>query len=113
MLACTETVTVVKCDGEIYTATVYVGVSWFEKVQIKLEGKGMVYANAVKVRIPADALPPSGLLPEEGDHIIRGQLPLGTVIQKPADLAAFHPCKVMGVSDNRRGGIPHVAVMAQ
>ncbi len=112
MLGCNETVTVVKCDGEAYTATVFEGVSWFDKTQVKTENSGLVFANAVRVRIPADAQEGKPL-PAVGDHIIRGGLPEGTVIRTPAELAAYHPRKVMAVGDNRRGGLPHVTVTGQ
>lgn len=110
MLACTDAITLVKCDGEAYTATVIDRVSWYDKTQVKVEGTGLVFSNAVKVRIPASANAP---LPEVGDYILRGTLPQGIVLEKPADLAPFHPRKVMAVADNRRGGLPHVAVVGQ
>lgn len=113
MLACDDTITLVKCDGETYTATVIDGVSWYDKTQVKVEGTGLVFSNAVKVRIPASVISVNGPLPEVGDHIIRGLLPLGTVLERPADLGPFHPRKVMAVADNRRGGLPHVAVVGQ
>lgn len=113
MLACDETITLVKCDGETYTTTTFVGVSWFDKTQVKVEGTGQVFANAVKVRIPAAVITEAAPLPEVGDHILRGEIPAGTKLEKPADLAPFHPRKVMAVADNRRGGLPHVAVMGQ
>lgn len=111
MVGCTETVTLVKCDGEVYTATVIEGVSWFDKVQVKLESTGLVFANATKVRIPAASIP--AVLPEVKDQIIRGRLPLGLVVEKPADLAPFNPRKVMAVGDNRRGRLGHLVVVCQ
>lgn len=111
MVGCTETVTLVKCDGEVYTATVIEGVSWFDKVQVKLESAGLVFANATKVRIPADSIP--AVLPETGDQLIRGTLPLGLTVEKPADLAPYHPRKIMAVGDNRRGRLAHLAVVCQ
>lgn len=113
MLACDDTITLVKCDGETYTATVIDGVSWYDKTQVKVEGTGLAFSNAVKVRIPASVIPANGLLPEAGDHIIHGMLPEGTTLERPADLAPFHPRKVMAVADNRRGGLPHIAVVGQ
>lgn len=114
MLACDKTVTLIKCDGEIYTGTTIVGVSWFDKVQVKLESTGLVFANATKVRIPAEAIPPTMTdLPEAGDQLILGALPLGFTVTKPADLAPYHPRKIMGVGDNRRGQRPHLVVVCQ
>lgn len=112
MLACNETVTVVRYDddAEAYIATEFVGVSWFDKTQVKLEDKGLVFANAVKVRIPADVLGDKEL-PSVGDHVFLGA-PDGE-ITTPAQLAAYHPRKIMAVGDNRRGGLPHVVVIGQ
>jgi hypothetical protein len=113
MLLCEDTVTIIRCDGMTYTAAELRGVSWFDKTQVKLEDSGLAFANAVKVRIPAQALSPDGLFPQVGDSIVRGSLPAGTVVEKPADLAALHPRKIMTVGDNRRGGLPHVVVIGQ
>lgn len=113
MLMCNETVTLVKCDGEEYVTTVYEGVSWFDKTQIKLENTGMVYANAVKIRIPDESMPAGALLPEVGDSVVRGTIPEGAVLLTPKDLAAYHPRKVMAVGDNRRGRLPHMVVIGQ
>ena len=65
------------------------------------------------VRIPAAVLKDGAPLPEVGDHIVHGALPDGTALERPADLARLHARKVMAVADNRRGGIPHVAVVGQ
>lgn len=113
MLMCGETVTLVKCDGEEYVTTVFEGVSWFDKTQIKLENTGMVYANAVKIRIPAETLTTDTLQPEVGDSVFRGTIPEGAALRTPKDLAAYHPRKVMAVGDNRRGRLPHVVVIGQ
>lgn len=111
MLACDETITLVKYDGERYTPYVISGVSWFDKTQVKLEDRGLVFANAVKVRIPEESL--GDVLPEVGDHIFRGVLSDDEVLQKPADLARHHARKVMAVGDNRRGRLAHLAVIGQ
>ena len=113
MLYCNDTVTLIKCDGETYTVSTLSGVSWYDRTQVKTENAGLVYANSVKVRIPAAVLGENTPLPEVGDHIVHGVLPDGLTIARPADLAALHPRKVMAVADNRRGGIPHVAVVGQ
>lgn len=113
MFMCDETVTLVKCDGETYTAYTISGVSWFNKTQVKLENTGLVFANAAKIRIPAEALTEDIPFPAVGDHIIHGTLPLGLTVRTPAELAAHHPRKVMAVGDNRRGVNPHVAVIGQ
>ena len=109
MLACDKTVTLVKCDGEAYTTTVIEGVSWFDKVQVKLESTGLVFANATKVRIPAASIPAT--LPGAGDILILGEVT--TALTKPADLAPYRHVKIMAVGDNRRGRMPHLAVVGQ
>ena len=109
MLACNETITIIRCNGESYTTVVINGVSWYDKIQAKLESTGMTYANEVKIRIPTASLPDK--LPEVGDLVIKGVIPdIPTV---PADIAPYKPRKIMAVGDNRRGRIPHVAVTAQ
>lgn len=110
MLGCTETVTIVHCDGESYTAVSFSGVSWFDKTQVKTEDKGLVFSNAVKVRIPAESIG-TAPLPQVGDHILRGVL--SDAIYTPADLAKHGARKIMAVGDNRRGGLAHVVVIGQ
>lgn len=111
MLACNETITLVKFDGEHYISHVIPGVSWFDKTQVKLEDRGLVFANAVKVRIPAERV--GETLPEVGDHIFRGELSDSETLEKPADLARYHARKVMAVGDNRRGQLAHLVVIGQ
>ena len=109
MLACNKTVTLVKCDGENYTTTTIVGVSWFDKVQVKLEGSGLVFANATKVRIPDANIPT--VLPEVGDILILGEIT--AALEAPADLASYRYVKIMAVGDNRWGRLPHLLVVCQ
>ena len=109
MLACEETITLIRCNGESYTTVVFDGVSWYDKTQAKLESTGMTYANEVKIRIPAESLPAT--IPEVGDLVIKGKIP--EVPTAPVDIAPYKPRKIMAVGDNRRGRIPHVAVTAQ
>ncbi|MEG0764409.1 MAG: DUF6751 family protein [Pseudoflavonifractor sp.] len=109
MLGCDKTVTLVRCDGESYTTTIIVGVSWFDKARIKLEGEGLAFANATAVRIPAAAVP--AILPKVGDTLILGAVT--RPLEKPADLAAYRHVKIMAVGDNRRGGRPHVGLTCQ
>jgi len=113
MLACNECVTLVKCNGETYSTYVFDGVSWYDKTKVQLQDKGLVHANIVKIRIPADLLADGIPVPEAGDHVFLGRLADGEVLEKPADLAQHHPRKVMSVSNNLRGGLPHIGVMAE
>ena len=113
MLECNQTITLIKCDGEAYTGQVFDGVSWYDKTKVRVEGAGLVFANATSIRIPAAAIAPTALLPKVGDQVIHGRLPLDFTVERPADLAPYHPRKVVAVADNRRGGLPHVAVVGQ
>lgn len=109
MLACTETVTFVRCDGQAYTCTTVAGVSWYDKTVVAMEGSGLAAANAVKIRIPA-AQVPSGWQPAPGDHVVRGTV--GS-ISTPAQLTAHDARLVLEVGDNLRGRFPHLAVTAK
>ena len=105
-----ESVTLIRCDGERYTTVLYGNASWFEKSGIVPSDSGFVSENSVCVRIPARAI--TAGLPAVGDHILRGIIPAGRTVQSPADLAALGARRILSVGDNRRGGIPHVAVTA-
>lgn len=109
MLACDKTVTVVRYDGEKYSRTAISGVSWFEKLQVAVQDKGLAAANTFTVRIPAKELP-GGFLPRTGDVVVLGSV--SEEITKPADLKPFHYFTVKGVGDNRRGPsqLQHVVV---
>ena len=109
MLVCTETVTFIRCDGDGYALQTYSGVSWFAKTVVRLEGAGLVHADEVRIRIPASVLG-ADALPKVGDQVIHGAF--DSVPTKQSEIAAHHPRRVLGVGDNRRGGIPHVAVTA-
>lgn len=107
-----ELVTLIRCDGEQYTAVSLTGASWFEKTGIAPSDSGFVSENSVRVRIPAASFSEGVALPAAGDHILRGAISAGCTIQSPADLAALGARRVMAVGDNRRGRMPHVAVSA-
>ena len=109
MLQCSDTITIIRCSGDSYTSTVIRGVSWYDKTQIKQESTGMTYANVVKIRIPEDVLPDTP--PNVGDLVIRGTMAAAPT--SPADIAPYKPRKIMAVGDNLRGGLPHVAVIAE
>ncbi len=113
MLACTETVTFVRLvkgvDADTYETAEISGVSWFNKTRIRTENNGVVYNNAVQIRIPAARV--SAFLPAVGDFVVHGSI--SGSIEKRSDLEPYKPRKVMAVGDNRRGGLPHVAVIGQ
>lgn len=113
MLACTETITLVRCVRDEYTTATVCGVSWYVKTQVTKEATGLTFANYVKIRIPEDSLSGAAMCPRVGDHVFLGELSAGETISSPADLAARQPLKVMSVGDNLRGRFPHLAVSAQ
>lgn len=113
MLACTETITLVRCTGDTYSTATVCGVSWYVKTQVTKEATGLTFANYVKIRIPDGSLSGAAMRPKVGDHVFRGELSAGETIDSPADLAARKPLKVMSVGDNLRGRFPHLAVIAQ
>lgn len=111
MLACDKTVTVVRYDskGETYILHRLVGVSWYEKLKVAVQDKGLAGANQFTVRVPAAALP-DGFMPRVSDVVVDGVVT--TPIEKAKDLAPYHHFTVLGVGDNRRptSRIPHVVV---
>lgn len=113
MLACNETVTLVRCDGEVYATCQIIGASWYDKTQVVQATNGLQYANIAKLRIPADVADELPMLPEVGDHVIHGALAPGERIATAADLNRYHPRRVVTVGDNMRGRLPHLAVIAQ
>ena len=99
MLMCNQTVSLIHknydavTDTDVETTTEITGASWFSKAAVELQDKGLKAANVIKVRIPAENMPP-GDVPMVGDEMTHG-----------SDRA-----KVLAVSDNRRGNLSHWAV---
>lgn len=110
MLACTDTVTLIRHSSGSYACQTFVGVSWYDKAVVAMDGKGLAAANSVRVRIPAALLTDAAILPQTGDHIVKGAV---SAVSSQADLATHNPRRVMTVGDNRRGKFPHLAVIAQ
>lgn len=108
MLACTETVTLVRPiredDGDRYTCAVIHGASWYRKAVVALDGNGAKPVPVCKVRIPVEVMP-EGIAPEEGDYLVRGLLE--AVQRAPADFADLEYILLTTVGDNRRGRFPH------
>lgn len=111
MLACTETITIVQLgydstqDADVYQSWIVSGVSWFSKLVVGLDDKGLAGKFEFKVRIPVSVGLPTIIQP--GDIIVHGNA--GTV-QKAADYKDMEYFIVLSIGDNRRGGIPHWAV---
>lgn len=106
MLNCTETITLVRCDGQSYTMTEIIGVSWYDKSGGVMTDGGINPSNTLIIRIPANCF--GDVLPQSKDQVVRGSI--STTITTPADLAPYRPRTVMNVGDNRRGTLSHVVV---
>lgn len=106
MLACTETITLVRCDSKSYTQWTIEGVSWYDRHPAQMDATGMVYGADIRIRIPADRVTE---MPRPGDIVILGE---AGAISGPADIDKYNHARVMTVGDNRRGRLPHVVVMA-
>lgn len=111
MLACTETITIVQSDydaatdRDVYKSWVVNGVSWFSKLIVGLDGKGLAGKSEFKVRIPASAGLPTVIKP--GDIVVRGN---AGAVQKSEDYKGMEFFTALSVGDNRRGGVPHWVV---
>ena len=106
MLECNQTITLIKCDGEAYTGQVFDGVSWYDKTKVRVEGAGLVFANATSIRIPAAAIAPTALLPKVGDQVIHGRLPLDFTVSAPLTSPRTAPARwwlweITGAADCR------------
>lgn len=110
MLACTETITLIRGSGIGYTCQSFSGCSWFNKTGVVEGSNGLTPSNTVSIRIPSAALAGVSILPEPGDHVVKGTV---ISVATPAELAAYHPRKVLTVGDNRRGKFPHLAVIGK
>lgn len=112
MLYCNDVITLIKYDGEGYTVSTLSGVSWYDRTQVKTENAGLVYANSVKVRIPAAVLKDGAPLPEVGDHIVHGAL---RTVQRSNVLPICTAARPQGdgCADNRPRRHPSVAVVGQ
>lgn len=106
MLMCDETITLVRSNGMTYTWETISGVSWYDKAVAAMQDRGLAITRITKIRIPASRLP--DMLPQAGDLVIRGEGP--KTISGLKDLDGYIYAKVMEVSDNRRGGLPHMAL---
>lgn len=103
MLACTETITLVRmeydplADADAYTCTPIYGVSWYGKLVAAVESKGLRGETKVIVRIPEDNMQSGSI--QRGDIIVRGKV---YHIDKRTELEGLEYFKVLSVGDNRR-----------
>jgi len=111
LLACIETITVLQLDydatldKDVYKSWIVRDVSWFSKLIVGLDGKGLTGKSEFRVRIPSSIALPTTIQP--GDIIVRGN---AGIVQKAADFKDREHFTVLSVGDNRRGSIPHWAV---
>lgn len=108
-VTCVETVTLVHhirgADSDSYKCYVIENVSWYEKMAVAVSADGAKPVNSIVIRIPAEDLP--DVMPEKLDYIVKGVLDAFSV---PRDLLGRICFQITSVSDNRRGGLPHVKV---
>lgn len=101
MLACNETVTLVRhqqtAGGDTYSCHVIVGVSWFGKAGSVLSNDGEQPFTSVTVRIPERLVPAP--LPQAGDYMVRGVLGACPSRKTLDGLEGF---RITFVGDNRR-----------
>ena len=115
MLGCTETMTLIQrhydsdTDMDVYTQTVITGVSWYGKVKIEVQDKGVRSASIIQVRIPEENLPAEVAL-ANGDYIVKGEL--AKKVTKQSDLTGVECYSIISIGDNRRGNLRHWAVTA-
>lgn len=113
-LACDETITLVQLvendDQDTYVCTPIQNASWFSKVTVALEYRGVRSADIVKIRIPEEDMPDDVTI-RNGDFVVRGTV--SATITKQADLAAYDHATVVSVGDNRRGSLRHWVVTGQ
>ena len=117
MKLCNDVITVFNArvdpdvGGNAWTPTVITGASWYmtDASTIDASKGGLVAANKVIVRIPAEAAP-EGFGLKAGDIIVKGDVSV-TPTPTPAKLKKLYGedcATVLGVTDNRRApNAPH------
>lgn len=103
MLGADRTVTVVHYDGGEYQCSIIEDVSVHQELKHIVSDKGVVAQMVATVRIPEDVLPKR--LPEAGDFVVFDRV---EGIADRRDIEMYGHTKVIGVGDNRRGGLPHI-----
>ncbi len=88
--------------GESYVCTAISDASYHATTTIAAQERGSVAENTVRARLPADCMP--GV----GDYLVRGALEAAV---STADFAEMPHCTIQSVADNRRGYLPHWAVV--
>ena len=104
---CTATATVLHLSGGAWEAVPLHGVSLHARTLAGAESGGRTRTHEVRLRIPASVCPK--VLPEPGDLLVPG---LCEAPKSRAALRGTDVYTVQAVTDNRRGGLAHVAVTA-
>ena len=104
---CTSSATVLHLSGGTWEAVPLRGVSLHARTLAGAESGGRTRTHEVRLRIPASVCPP--VLPEPGDLLVPG---LCEAPKTRAALRGTEAYTVQAVTDNRRGGLAHVAVTA-
>lgn len=113
MLDCDQTVTLLHMDPktQIFSRAVLRDVEWHSECRVTVGERGLLSGNLAEICIPAENLP-DGIWPSTGDYFIWGEISGDTKIAGLSDINALSLpwATVIGVSDNRKGGLAHVAV---
>ncbi len=104
MLACTETITLVRHiaenAGDSYESSVIPRASWFAKTIITTSADGATPSSSFEVRIPTT----DDINVNTGDYVVKGEL---SGVTSPKDLKGTEHFRVTTIGDNRRGRLPH------
>ena len=117
----------VRSGVETWERRVVRNVSWFSTMDAQLVNGGMAKVRSLALRIPEDAdfggaqyVPPHEWTGAEGTWTLRGgdlvargivNMPTGGMRALAAECAEM--MSVTGISDNRRGGLPHWKVVGK
>ena len=111
MLMCDKTLTLVQHikekNGDTYVCTPIPGCSWYSKLKVELQGKGLEAARITRIRIPV--LPPDITL-HTGDFLVNGVV---AEVSRPAELSDTEYITILDIGDNQRGRFPHWAVVGE
>ena len=121
MKLCNDTITVFNArvdqeqGGNVWTPTTITGASWWatDASTVDAAKGGLVAANKVIVRVPAEAAP-EGLTLKNGDILVKGD---ASEVENPTpaklkQLYGADCATILGITDNRRAPkAPHVKVI--
>lgn len=104
MLACTETITLIRHiaenAGDSYESSVIPNASWFSKTIIVTSADGAEPSNTYEVRI----MTTEDIKVSTGDYVVKGEV---SGVTAPKDLKGTEHFRVTTIGDNRRGRLPH------